>query len=92
MHYDKQRKKDLISQKKFPLLTDKYPKVFIDWNYLNEEWALKNHGQTLERLAKRGGLSAKEVVMNIEKIKGCNIGSITDEFANEYVSKLIILM
>lgn len=79
-----------MSLKRFPLLTGKFPKVFIRWDCLNEEWAWKNHSQTLERLAQRGGLSAKEVVMNIEKIKGSNVKDITDEFANEYVNKLIL--
>ena len=38
----------------------------VDVTKLNEEHAQKIHSQTLERLAARGGLSVKEIKMNIE--------------------------
>lgn len=57
----------------FPVLWDyttpqreQTPK-FIRWDALNEEWAQKNHGQTLKRLAERGGLSPCEALANIER-------------------------
>lgn len=34
--------------------------AFIDRAALNEEWARKNHGQTLDELKRRGGLSPCE--------------------------------
>ena len=34
--------------------------LFIDATLLNEEWAQNNHGQTLQRLNERGGLSLCE--------------------------------
>ncbi len=40
---------------------------FIRWDALNEEWADRNHGQTLTRLAERGGLSPCEALANIER-------------------------
>lgn len=52
---------------KFPVLNspEGFPK-FVKWDALNEEWAQKMHGQDLEKLASRGGLSVEEIVMNIE--------------------------
>lgn len=59
--------------KPFPVLwsyttpeRERTPK-FIRWDALNEEWAGRNHGQTLARLAERGGLSPCEIVANIER-------------------------
>lgn len=55
----------------FPLLT--YPPLppgcpqALRWDALNEEWAQRNHSQTLTRLAERGGLSPCEAVANIER-------------------------
>lgn len=40
---------------------------FIRLDALNEEWAQKNHGQTLAQLKRRGGLSPCEAVANIER-------------------------
>jgi hypothetical protein len=34
---------------------------------LNEEWAQKNHSQTLKRLAERGGLDPTEIMANVER-------------------------
>lgn len=42
---------------------------FVNWAALNEEWALRNHSQTLQRLGERGGLSPDEIVANIERRK-----------------------
>ena len=33
---------------------------------LNEEWASKNHDQTLSRLNQRGGMCPREIVANAE--------------------------
>ncbi len=41
----------------------------IPMNMLNEEWAQKNHSQSLERLNDRGGLAVSEVIAIIEKRK-----------------------
>jgi len=40
--------------------------IFIRMNLLNEEWAERNHGQSLEKLADRGGLSLSEAAAIIE--------------------------
>lgn len=56
----------------FPVLRDfrvhdgHCPK-FIRWDVLDEGWAQKIHGQTLTRLAERGGLSPCEALANIER-------------------------
>lgn len=53
--------------KNFPILfspSDKRHKnEFIPWEIIetHREQAIKNHGQTLERLAERGGLSYREL-------------------------------
>lgn len=39
----------------------------IDFDLLNEEWARKNHGQSLRRLAERGGLSLCEAAAIVKR-------------------------
>lgn len=39
----------------------------IPFSLLNEEWAEINHGQTLKRLAERGGLGACEALAIMDK-------------------------
>jgi len=54
----------------FPILhADKIPGCpkSIPWDYLNEEWALRNHNQTTFTLARRGGLSPCEALAVIER-------------------------
>ena len=41
--------------------------IFIRMNLLNEDWAERNHGQSLDRLAERGGLSMAEAAAIIQK-------------------------
>jgi hypothetical protein len=60
-------------RKAFPVLIPWYyserrkvPK-FVDWSVLDGKQAQINHGQTLERLAERGGLAPDEIVANIER-------------------------
>lgn len=45
-----------------------YPKEYIPWDMLtpHEAQALRNHNQTLERLAERGGLAWIEVISILE--------------------------
>ena len=40
---------------------------YVRWSALNEEQAQRNHGQSLDRLAQRGGLSPEEIVFNVER-------------------------
>ena len=51
----------------FPILGTR-PKEYIPWECIqpHEEQALKNHGQTLKRLAERGGLDWTEVLAVLE--------------------------
>jgi len=41
--------------------------AYLRMDALNEEWAQKNHGQSLRRLNERGGLSASEAAAIIER-------------------------
>lgn len=41
----------------------------IPFGLLSEEWAQRNHSQTLQRLAERGGLYPNEMIANIAKRK-----------------------
>ena len=38
---------------------------YVLWGALNEDRARRNHGQSLERLNQRGGLSPREIVANV---------------------------
>jgi hypothetical protein len=40
---------------------------YIRLDALNEEWAQRNHDQSLARLAERGGLDPTEIVANLEQ-------------------------
>lgn len=42
------------------------PKL-IQWSCLNEEWAALNHGQSLDALARRGGLDPTELAAIIQR-------------------------
>ncbi|MCK5581903.1 MAG: hypothetical protein KAJ18_11595 [Candidatus Omnitrophica bacterium] len=43
--------------------------ISIPFMMLNEEWANRNHGQTLKQLAGRGGLSPCEAIAVMDKRK-----------------------
>ncbi|AUG84952.1 hypothetical protein MAELSTROM_32 [Pseudoalteromonas phage Maelstrom] len=71
----------------FPVLGEKKT-IFVDANRLNEEWALKIHGQTLSQLSSRGGLSPKEIFLNLNKLDSRKIKSISDYQASEAVESI----
>ena len=66
------------------------PKIFINKNLLNDDWAIMIHNQTLDKLADRGGLSHKEIVMNVERIPMSGFNSIDIYYALNLVEKLAI--
>ena len=56
---------------KFPVLKSRHGDFencpdFVRLDKLSEKRAQKNHGQTLERLAERGGLSPSEIAANLK--------------------------
>lgn len=57
---------NFIEKKVFPILGNK--ECYIAWDIIqgHEEQAKRNHGQSLERLAKRGGLGPDELVAVLE--------------------------
>ena len=60
----------------------------IPFDSLNEEWAQRNHGQSLDRLNERGGLGSDEALAIIEKRKWIKVHD--DEAINrihEHLSK-----
>jgi hypothetical protein len=53
---------------KMPVLgSDSKLLAFVPMEILNEEWAQKNHGQSLSRLKERGGLCLSEIAAIIDK-------------------------
>lgn len=55
---------------KFPVLgSGVLPVNHVQWDKLNDQWAQRIHGQTLERLAQRGGLSDSEIYLNLNRLK-----------------------
>jgi len=40
---------------------------YVDVTKLNSDWAIRNHSQSLETLASRGGLSPVEIWFNVNK-------------------------
>lgn len=60
----------------------------VPFDALSELRALVNHGQSLQRLAERGGLSPKEIWLNINNINIIYHDRITTEDAIYLVNKL----
>jgi hypothetical protein len=52
-----------MGTKVFSFLPDEFPDEL-----LSRDWAYHIHGQTLERLSERGGMSIMELLMNLKKI------------------------
>ena len=77
--------------KKFPIMKNK-GKEYIPYDVikLHEDQALKNHGQTLDRLAERGGLSWSEAyaVLTDSKIPFWD-EYISDEFYEKKVKEIV---
>lgn len=81
------------TNKQFPVLLDYHTRqnnpdcpVSVPWDALDEEWAMRMHRQTLERLAERSGLCPQEIVVNIERRE--TFGNITLEDAIGIIQKL----
>lgn len=91
-------------EKRFPILmTSRYletdPIVRDKWkglprdvklSALNEKQAMKNHSQTLTRLAERGGLSPLEMMCNVARINldGIRWKMITEEEKIEFIKSI----
>lgn len=62
----------------------------VPFEALSELRALVNHGQSLQRLAERGGLTAKEIWLNVNNIGFDSSAwrSIEKQFAIDLVNKL----
>lgn len=59
-----------LAARRFPVL--KPPPgctSWVRWEALDPQWAMRIHGQTLERLAERGGLCAEEIMLNLKRLK-----------------------
>lgn len=86
---------DELARKQFPILdhcTFKFEKKFhsLPWDMLapHAKQAEKNHSQTLERLAERGGLSYKEAYCVINDLYW-NATTLTDQECHD---KLLIML
>ena len=81
-----------LDAKRFPLLRNlKWAgcAFSVPWLLLNEEYAQKNHGQSLARLAERGGLDPVELVANIRHMDQYDLdGKITLQEAVAIVNEL----
>lgn len=78
-----------LANKPFPVL--KPPKdcpASVPWSTLDEAHAYKIHGQTLSRLAERGGLDVKEIYINYYKLGLRDINAIAQQAAMALVNTL----
>lgn len=57
------------SDNKFPILGKTGNVKYVKWDKLSEKQAQANHGQSLTRLAERGGLSWEEIYWNYYKLE-----------------------
>lgn len=81
---------------KFPILysyrmaeKDKNPK-FVKWSELSESQAGENHGQTLNRLAERQGLSPREIVANVRGIGWFETNCFTDNVVQAMLEEIAL--
>jgi hypothetical protein len=77
------------TERRFPVHTPRLGcPSWVPWDFLapHEAWAWKNHEQTLEKLASRGGLCASEMVAVVE---GRRWRSMDDAEANRRLAELI---
>ena len=74
----------------FPILGSK-PKEYIPWDIikLHEKQAIKNHSQTLTRLAERGGLGWLEILFILSDEDYNFRTKLTDELAKPKVLEII---
>lgn len=42
---------------------------YVRWDALSDDHAIRVHGQTLERLSLRGGLSSNEIACNVLRLR-----------------------
>lgn len=59
-------------REKYDKLSKEYLELAAALAALDDAWAQRVHGQTLERLAKRGGLSPVEIAMNLMRVQWAN--------------------
>ena len=78
-----------MSEREFPILTN--PKEYIPWDAIapHEAQALRNHHQTLERLAERGGLSWVEAYAVLTDNHFMSVMFLTEKEAKEKVLALL---
>lgn len=63
--------------------------AWVIWYALDGQWALRIHGQSLEQLAKRGGLSPKEIYLN--KYRLPLLTNVSDRDAIELCNKIALI-
>lgn len=73
----------------FPVLQSG-KKIYVDAMCLDNEWARKLHGQSIYELAGRGGLSPKEIVLNIERRPLSDVNFVSDLYANKVAKRIQI--
>lgn len=73
---------------KMPILNTTEP-LFVSFTLLNEERARRNHSQSLETLAERGGLSCKEMVLCAKDLPLSEINNFDREYYTFEINDLI---
>ena len=72
-----------------PLLGSKEP-LFVSFSLLNEERALRNHSQSLEALASRGGLSTEEMVLCAVDLPLKDMNSLSRSYYTSTINYLLV--
>ena len=63
--------------------------LFVSFPLLNEERARRNHSQSLETLAERGGLSCKEMVLCAKDLPLSEMNNFDREYYTFEINELI---
>jgi hypothetical protein len=67
-------------RRRFPSFPKSFPMAWF-----NEEYAQRNHGQSLARLNERGGLSVQEMVLNIKQQDLRHFSDLSEEQACKWL-------
>lgn len=80
------------SQKKMEAYKDLPKSIPMELVEPYRDQAYRNHGQTLERLAERGGLSPKELycLMKGVSLRQSSFEKITNEMAKDFILSLVV--
>jgi hypothetical protein len=77
------------NMRRFPVLNSTDVSIqYVDWDKLDNDWALVIHCQTLEELFHRGGLSPREIYINVNRLPITEMSKIDSVVILEFIKTI----